>query len=165
MSHATQDSLQNLRAKIKSIRFGMLTTLNSDMSLSSRPMTQQQLDDNGTLWFFATDNTQLAQDIRNFPKINVTFANPADSVYVTTSGHAEIIKNREKEKELWNPMAAAWYPQGLDDPNLALIKFDINCAEYWDSHHNKMMQLFMMAKAAVVGERPKDIAEHEKVDF
>jgi general stress protein 26 len=143
----------------------MLTTINDDQSLSSRPMTQQALEDNGILWFFISDTSQLAIDIIRHSKINVTFANPSDSVYVSISGNAEVIKFKEKAAELWNPAVAAWFPEGLDDPHLSLIKLSIYNAEYWDSHTNKMMQIFAIAKAALVGEAPKDIGQHQKIDF
>lgn len=159
------DAIENLRSKIKTIRFGMLTTLNSDQSLSSRPMTQQQLDDNGSLWFFISDNSLLANDINQHPHINVTFAEPADSIYVAISGDAQVVKSREKAEELWSPAVAAWFPGGIDDPHLALIKLNIHTAEYWDSHSNKMLQLFAIAKAAISGEPPKDVGEHEKLNF
>jgi general stress protein 26 len=157
--------MQNLRAKIEDIRFGMMTTLNDDQSLSSRPMTQQAIDDNGTLWFFTSDDSQLARDITHHPKINVSFAKPSDNTYVTTSGEASLIKNREKATQLWNPMVSLWFPLGVDDPHLALIKFTIHEAEYWDSDSNKMLHLFAMAKAAITGEPPKDAAEHQKIQF
>ncbi|RYY75556.1 MAG: general stress protein [Gammaproteobacteria bacterium] len=165
MSEALDNSIKNLRAKIKSIRFAMLTTQNDEQSLSSRPMTQQQLDDNGILWFFVSDESQVAKDIIRQPKINVTFAEPADSIYVAISGNAEVLKYREKAVELWNPAVAAWFPEGVDDPHLSLIKFTIHTAEYWDSHTNKMLQLFAIAKAAISGHPPTDIAEHEKLDL
>jgi len=165
MSHVTEGAIKDLRSKISSIRFGMLTTINDDQSLSSRPMTQQALEDNGILWFFISDTSQLAVDITQHSKINVTFANPSDSVYVSVSGNAEVIKFKEKAAELWNPGVAAWFPEGLDDPHLSLIKLSIYNAEYWDSHTNKMMQIFAIAKAAIVGEKPKDIGQHEKIDF
>lgn len=157
--------IQNLRSRIKAIRFGMLTTLNDDQSLSSRPMTQQQLDDSGNLWFFISDNSLLAGDIKRHPHINVTFAEPANSIYVTTSGSAQVIKDRAKTEELWSPAVAAWFKEGIDDPHLSLIKFTIHTAEYWDSHSNKMQQLFAVAKAAISGEPPTDIAKHEKVNL
>lgn len=165
MAHTADSSIQNLRAKIKSIRFGMLTTLNSDKSLSSRPMTQQQLDDNGVLWFFLSDDSLLASDIKQQPNINVTFAEPNDSVYVSISGQAEVVKNREKVEELWSPAVATWFPEGIDDPHISLIKFTVHTAEYWDSHSNKMLQLFAIAKAVINGEQPKNIGEHEKLNF
>ncbi len=165
MSSPTDNPIQNLRAKIKSIRFGMLTTLNSDQSLSSRPMTQQQLDDNGVLWFFLSDTSLLARDLSQHPNINVTFAEPSDSVYVSISGKADLVKDREKAEELWSPAVAAWFPEGVNDPHLSLIKFTIHSAEYWDSPSNKMLQLFAIAKSAISGEPPKNIGEHEKLNF
>lgn len=165
MSEVIDNSIKNLRSKIQSIRFGMLTTVNDDQSLSSRPMTQQQLDDNGILWFFISDTSLLATDISRHSKINVTFAEPSDSVYVSISGHAEVIKYNEKAAELWNPAVATWFPEGLDDPHLSLIKFTIHTAEYWDSHSNKMLQLFEIARAVIGKKVPTDLGEHEKLDF
>lgn len=165
MSDTTDNSIQNLREKIKSIRFGMLTTLNSDQSLSSRPMTQQQLDDNGVLWFFLSDTSLLARDLNQYPNVNVTFAEPKDNVYVSISGRSEVVKDHEKTQELWSPEVATWFPEGIEDPHISLIKFTVHTAEYWDSHSNKMLQLFAIAKAVIRGEPPKDIGEHKKLNF
>ncbi len=165
MSHVTEGAIKDLRTKISSIRFGMLTTVNDDQSLSSRPMTQQALDDSGILWFFISDTSQLVVDILRHPKINVSFANPSDSVYVAISGYAEIIKFKEKAAELWNPAVAVWFPEGVDDPNLSLIKLSIYSAEYWDSHTNKMLQIFAIAKAAIAGHSPSGISQHQRIEF
>ncbi len=165
MSQVTEGAIKDLRSKISSIRFGMLTTLNDDQTLSSRPMTQQALEDTGILWFFTSDISQLALDLSRHPKINVTFANPPDSVYVAISGHAHVIKFKEKAAELWNPAVAIWFPEGLDDPHLSLIKVSIYNAEYWDSHSNKMLKIFSIAKAAIKGEPPTDIGEHQKIEL
>lgn len=165
MSQVTENSIKNLRSKIESIRFCMMTTISDELNFSSRPMTQQHLDDNGTLWFFTSDNCPLADDLLHHPKIGVTFSNPSDSVYIAMSGDGELIKSREKAEEFWNPLNAAWFPEGLDDPHLSLIKFNIHYAEYWDSDTNKMMKLFAMAKAALLGQQPTGIGEHEKIEF
>ena len=165
MSDLHENSVESLGAKIKSIRFCMFTTVSDDNSLSSRPMTQQALDPDGTLWIFTSDDQPLAHDISARPEVNVTFAEPSDSTYISITGDASLVKDREKFKQLWNPMVAAWYPRGLDDPHLALIKVSIHSAEYWDSDSNKMTQLFSMAKAALTGTRPKDVGHHGKVQF
>jgi general stress protein 26 len=55
-----------------------------------------------------------------------------------------------------------WFPEGLDDPELALIKVSPVNAEYWDSSSNKMVVLFSMVKAALTGTRYKE-GEHGKL--
>ena len=165
MTHINESSIKDLREKINSIKFCMFTTVNEKNGLSSRPMTQQALDDDGTLWFFTSDATEVARELTLHPTINLGFADPSNNVYLSISGEASLEKNPEKATELWNPMVAVWYPQGLSDPSLRLIKFKIHCAEYWDSHSNKMLHLFSMAKAAVTGDFPKDVGKHEKLEF
>ena len=78
---------------------------------------------------------------------------------------AKDAKDRAKAEELWNPMVKAWFPGGLDDPHLALIKVTIQSAEYWDSDASKMRQFFEMAKAAFTGDKPKELGEHGKVEL
>lgn len=165
MSNLTHGSIESLRAKIKSIRFCMFTTVNDDLSLSSRPMTQQALDDDAILWFFTSNDSDLVQNLMLHPKVNISFAEPSNNVYVSITGDAGLVKDREKAEQLWNPMVSAWYPLGVNDPSLVLIKVKIHCAEYWDSNTNKMMHIFSIAKAVITGERPKDVGEHEKLQF
>jgi len=154
------EHLAKLREQIEDIKFGMFTTVNPDNTLSSRPMTSQQIDDQGLMWFFTSDQNAFANSLAAEPSVNVTFSDPDDSLYVSVSGRAMLIKNRDKAEELWNPMVGAWFPGGLDDPHLALINVDIQSAEYWDSKSSKMMQLFAMAKGIFTGQRPTDVGDH-----
>lgn len=158
-----QEQLAALRDKVEDVRFGMFTTTNPDLSLSSRPMTSQQIDSQGQLWFFTSDESAFVKNLQAQPSVNVTFAKPEDSLYVSISGRAMLIKNREKAEELWNPMVGAWFPGGLDDPHLALINVDIRDAEYWDSASSTMTQLFAMAKGVLTGQRPTDVGEHVEI--
>lgn len=153
-----ENSIDNLREKIEPIRFCMMTTISSGASgpnLISRPMIQQALDDDGTLWFFTSDNHQLANDIDHHPIINAAFNEPDDNLYISVSGTAELVKDRTLFKKLWTPEAASWYSFGLDDPHLALLKMNVYHAELWDAAQNKMMPLF----SAVENTHSNDIAD------
>lgn len=164
-----QHSLGKLHEKISRIKFCMLTTINAQGQLVSRPMTEQSLDMDGTLWFFTTDTGEIARDLAARPNVNLSFAEPTDSLYISIAADAQLIKDREKSQQLWNPAVAVWYPQGLDDPHLFLLKCNIQLVEYWDSGSNKMHQIFPMAKAALTGERPGDAlrnsGDHGKLKF
>ena len=165
MFELVESPISKLREKIDPIQFCMMTTLSADHNLLSRPMTHQAIDDDGTLWFFTSDDSQVAEDLYRQSVINISFSNPSDNVYVSMSGDAVLIKDLQKAKQLWNPMVKTWFPLGSNDPHLSLIKFSTYSAEYWDAHTNKMVELFAMAKAAITGNRTKPKSEHVKLLF
>ena len=165
MTSYTSEQITLIADKIKSVKFGMFTTSDDTRTLTSRPLTQQQVDSEGQIWFFVTDEAAYTRDLLNNPQVNVSFAEPSDSLYVSVCGRAELLKDRAKAEELWNPIVKAWFPGGLDDPHLSLIKVTIQSAEYWDSDASKMRQFFEMAKAAITGDPPKDLGEHGKVNL
>jgi general stress protein 26 len=160
-----REQLKALRDKITDVRFGMFTTLDPDGKLSSRPMTSQKVDDAGQIWFFASDNTDFVRHLGEHPEVNVSFADTEDNLYVSIAGHAEMMRDRAKTDELWNPMSAAWFDGGKDDPHLALIRVKISSAEYWDTHSSKMTQLYALAKSALTGKAPRDLGEHRKISL
>jgi general stress protein 26 len=65
---------------------------------------------------------------------------------------------------LWNPFYKAWFPDGLDDPHLGLLRVDVEKAEYWDSPNSKVVQLAGFVKALVTGQKAKG-GDNEKVSF
>lgn len=160
--HSSQ--IADLRNRISPIRFAMFTTIDEHGKLISRPMTSQQMDAEGKLWFYTSTETDLWENIVAHPEVNLSFAEPNDNVYVSISGKAQRVVDREKIKELWNPAVQAWYPHGPDDPHVMLVKVVSDTAEYWDSSASTMVQMFNMAKAVLTGTKPAD-GEHGKINL
>ncbi len=105
-------------------------------------------------------------EVQNEQRVNLSYANPDDSRYVSVSGTARLIRDQRKAKELWNPLYKAWFPQGPGDPNLALLKVSFEKAEYWDAPSGKMVQAFAFAKALATGKRYQpEQGEHNKVEL
>jgi general stress protein 26 len=161
MTTFTKNELDELTKRIKDVKFGMFTTTDSEGRLTSRPLTSQQVDETGTMWFFVSDQEEFTRHLLNNPSVNVSFADVDDHLYVSVSGRAELTRDRAKMEELWKPSVKAWFPQGLDDPHVTLLKVSMQSAEYWDTGNSKMVTLFAMAKAAVTGKPPTDIGEHK----
>lgn len=149
-----------LSEKIGSMRFAMFTTRDASGHLVSQPMTNQQVDADGGLWFYTRSTTELWENIAHEPEVNVSFANSDDSTYVSVSGTAERVVDRAQIKALWNPMVQAWFPAGPEDEHVVLVRVMPHAAEYWDSNDSKMVRMFAMAKAAVTGSTPDVDAEH-----
>lgn len=142
------------------------TTVESDKSLRSRPMASRQADKwDGTLWFFTKKSSPKVEEVQqNLDQVNVSYSDPNKMSFVSVSGKAELVDDKTKLKELWSPYLKVFFPQGLDDPDLTLMKITANYGEYWDSPGSKMVQLYAMAKAAAT-KNPKALGENEKVDI
>jgi general stress protein 26 len=94
--------------------------------------------------------------------VNLAYSDPNTSTFVSITGTGELVRDRTKHQELWTPVLKAWFPEGLQDPQLTLLKVNVLEAEYWDASSSRMVQLFEMAKALVSGQEFKS-PEHEKI--
>lgn len=147
---------------MKDIRLAMLTTLNLDGALVSRPMTVQQVEFDGDLWFIGADDQRKTDEIAADPRVNVSFGD--SSSWVSISGTAEVVHDLAKTKQLWNPIVEAWFPDGPESPGVALIKVHATGGEYWDTPGGRVATVISFAKAKLTG-KPYDGGENETVDL
>ncbi len=142
----TQDPVVRINELIKGIEFAMLTTIRPDGSLHSCPMATQQVDRDGVVWFFSGNNTEKVEAIKTDSRVNLAYSDAGGQRYVSITGHAELVRDHVKAKELWNPLYQTWFPKGIEDPNLILLKIHILDAEYWDGAEGRMTRLPGFAK-------------------
>ena len=147
---------------IKGQRFGFLTTTTPEGKLTSRPMTLQEVEFDGDLWFFAERGADWLDHIRIAPQVNVGIG--SGGTWVSLTGQAAIVDDVAKKKELWNGGAEAWLPQGPEDPSVVLVKVDGDSAEYWDTPGGRLATAFSFVKAKATGQRI-DSGENEVVDL
>ena len=164
MHDTRQEAIEKLNELIKDIDFTMMTTIDTNGVLRSRPMSTQKSKVEDALWFFTSDETHKTDEIEKDNRVNLAYSKPDDNVYVSVSGTAEIVKERAKMEELWNPVLKAWFPKGLEDPHICLLKVDAEQAEYWDSSNSTLVQIFGFLKALATGESA-DGGENEKINL
>lgn len=136
---------------LEGIDFAMLVTV-AGGKFRSRPMSTQEMDENGDLWFFTSDETHKVDEIEADNRVLVAYSQPDENTYVSVFGRAAISRDRAKIEELWNPVHKAWFPEGIDDPHLCLLKVTIEEAEYWDSPNSKLVEIAGFVKALVTGQ-------------
>ncbi len=125
---------------IKEIRITMLTTIEPDGHVRSRPMATVLRDGfDGTLWFFTSQSSQKIVEVQEDPRVNLSYCEPLKNHYVSISGSCELVRDQECVKQYWDPFFSGLFPAGLDDPDLALLKVTIEAAEYWDAPSGTMM--------------------------
>lgn len=133
--------IAKLNELITGIEFAMLTSVHAAGQLHSRPMATQAATDDGFLWFFSPQHSSKIDEIRNDHQVNVSYADPANMRFVSVSGACELVRNRSIAAEFWRDEYKRWFPRGIDDPDLILIKVTINSAEYWDVKAGRMREL------------------------
>ncbi len=152
MKTAMQNAeMQKVADMLKDIKFAMLTSVGNDGRLRSRPMTTIDISPDGSLWFFTDEHSEKTNDLSTHPQVNVAYSDIKNDTYVSVTGRASVSQDRQQMETHWSPMLKAWFPKGLDDPNIALLKVEIESAEFWDVKSSKMTQLFDMLKAAATG--------------
>ena len=154
--------LNKVQEIIDSIEVGMLTTMQDDGDHKSRPMQTQKLDADGNLWFFSNRSSHKTEELQKHPSVNVAYADTNSQSYVSVVGKASVVDDPAIKEELWSPIAKAWFPKGLEDPELTVLKVEIKEAEYWDSSSSSMVQAYHIAKAIITGEQ-NDEGEHGEV--
>jgi general stress protein 26 len=158
--HAAQ--LKKLGEIMSGIKFAMLTTVEPDGALHSRPMTTQEVEFDGDLWFFTNVHSPKVWEADQHRQVNVSFADPNKNTYLSASGAAILVQDRAKIEELWKPLYKTFFPKGLDDPDLALLKVSVERAEYWDSAGTAIGRAINFAKAYIKKDS-SELGDHAKV--
>lgn len=149
--------LIELGKRVDGIDIVMMTTLDGDGALGSRPMAPIEMDAKGAIWFFTDLRSEKIEHLR---VVNVAFSDEGNATYVSISGRGEIHAERAHIEKLWTPFVRPWFPDGPDSTNLALLKFVPETAEYWDAPNSKMVRMFAMA-ASIIASKPIGLGEHE----
>lgn len=159
------DDLQKLRDLVKDIDFCMLTTRDDNGDLHSRPMSANgEIDHQGNLWFFTAASSHKVSEVADSPKVNVSFADPKNQHYVSITGKAKLVRDRKKIEELWKPEFKMWFPEGKDDPDVALLRVSLEKAEFWDSPSSTIGYAFSFVSSLITGEEA-DFGENKKLEF
>ncbi len=151
MSDYKDNDAKLLNDKIKGIRIAMMATAEPNGVLRSRPMATQDMEFDGDLWFFTHASAPKVDDVESHQQVNLSYAKPGDNLFVSVSGTAQLVRDRQKMQDLWKPLLKAWFPNGLEDPDLALLKVTVDSAEYWDAPSGIMGRLYVAAKGLATG--------------
>lgn len=143
------EAVQKFKKLVEEIRVCMFITNNRNENEHTRPMSAVEVDEAGTLWFFTDIRSIKVEEVSIDREVHLTFAHPGKESYLDVWGTSSISTDRALIKEKWSPVVKAYFPNGADDPNLALMKVTPTDVYYWESETGKMMQFLKMAAAAV----------------
>jgi general stress protein 26 len=125
--------LIRFRAVIGDMKIAMLTTVSADGVLRGRPVAAAQFGPAADIYFFARTSSAVVEDVRSAQNVNLGYVALDGKRFASVCGSAAIVDDRETAKTIWGPWCAAWFPRGVDDPDLALVRVRVSTVEYWES--------------------------------
>ena len=159
------EKLTKLREIIKAVDICMLTTVDENGELHSRPMSNNgDVEFDGDLWFFTYGSSLKADEVGRVPKVNASFADIKHQRYVSLTGEARVVRDRGKLEELWTPMLKAWFPDGINTPDIALLKVSAERAEYWDGSR-PIVQHIANFVTALIKKEEADLGANERLEL
>ena len=128
----------------------MFCTFTNDQ-IVSRPMSTQRIDEDGSIYFLSRKDSNKNLQIQDNHKIYLMYLDTGKQHYLSLSGAAQIVYDRNLIKDLWTPIAKAWFTEGKDDPEITVIKVSPEEGHYWDTRNGKLVSMIKIAAAAVLG--------------
>jgi general stress protein 26 len=150
------EAIEKMKALVKAEAICHFVSNLSRIPLNTRPMAVLEVDDNGNFWFFSAKDSDKNHDIHANNNVQLFFCNHGDAEYLTVFGKAWVVEDKQRIKDLWIPMAKSWFQEGVDDPQLTLIKVVPEEAYYWDTRNNKIVSMLKILTSIVSGKRPTD---------
>jgi general stress protein 26 len=117
---------------LESFDTAMMITHAGSGPLDCRPMhvAGLEVERGGPIWFLTSVESRKVVEIARDPTTLLVFQERDRALSVW--GHARVINDRDQLLRLWREPYRAWFPEGVNDPDIRLIAVEPHSAEFWD---------------------------------
>lgn len=149
MKHAehAEMSLSDLADKMAHIDIAILTTRMANGALAGRPMSNNgDVKYTGESYFFTYEETHTVEDIERDPNVGLAYQGSAklfqsSKFFVFVEGKASLVRDKASYKDHWNADLDKWFENGIDSPNIVMIKVKAEQIKFWDGMKNGSVRL------------------------
>lgn len=160
-----QTQKEKFRDLLRGFNTAVLVTHTGKNAFNARPMAIAAVDDECGLWFITSHDSAKVHEIERNTNVHVICQNGWTSC-ISLAGKATLNFDRSLINELWEPTYQAWFPKGVNDPEIVLIHVIGEQGEYWDNTGlNGVNYVYQAIKAIVTGTTPEVVEgdQHGKV--
>lgn len=147
-----KEATEKLKELAEKARICMFATELEKLPITSRPMSLQECDEEGNLWFISSTASNKNFEINEDNRVQLFFMNNSNSEYLSVYGTAYIYKDKATIEDKWSVFANAWF-EGKDDPDVSIIRVAPEETYYWDTKAGKIVTLLSFAKAIITGKK------------
>ncbi|RZM19503.1 MAG: general stress protein [Pedobacter sp.] len=151
-----EEGVKKLKELSEKASICMFCTELDKLPINTRPMSLQECDEDGNLWFISSADSNKNFEIGHDKRVQLFFMNNSNSEYLSIYGDAFIYDDKATIEDKWSPMAKAWFKEGKDDPKLTIIRVAPKETYYWDTKAGKLVSLASFAWAAISGKETTD---------
>jgi general stress protein 26 len=137
-----EENGKKLQELIEDVKTCMFTTTDDEYNVFNRPMITIKIDNEYNLWFFSNEDSKKIENVTADKHVTLVYSHPGKNTYLNIHGICTIMHDKETMYQLWVPALKSWFPDGIDDPQLCLLKVSVQEALYWDNSTSEMMPLF-----------------------
>ena len=116
------EALKKFKNLVEDIKICMFITNATASHEHTRPMATIETEDDATLWFYTDVRSIKVEEVNNQHTVHLVYAHPGKESYLDVWGSAQVITDGQQVVDKWSPIVKAWFPDGVTDPNLALVK-------------------------------------------
>lgn len=136
-----KNNLSDISSKMRKLDICMLTTQTNDGTLTSRPMSNNgDVEYDGNSYFFTFEESHTVRDIKDNPQVSLNFEGDKN-LYISLSGKAKLITNKEKLEEHWLDELKQWFPEGVNTAGIVMIHVKANRLKYWQNEEEGEVKL------------------------
>ena len=146
-----EEALAKVRELLKTLPIAFMVTV-MDGELTARPIGVvggDHADFDGSLWFITDKRSRKVRAIESGAMTTLMFQNDKEGNYLHLTGRAAVVDDRAKLEELYTTLQRTWFPKGVDDPDITLVRFDATEANSWDSHDSLVRLAVAFAKSVI----------------
>lgn len=154
--------LAELRKVLEGQDSCMLSTIDAEGLISSRPMAVQDVEFDGTLWFLADADSGKVAELERDGRASAAFSSRGQ--WAAIAGTAAVVRDAAKKRELWSTFTDAFVgDREPEDDDLVLIRLDAERGEYWTSNAGPRVLVELVRSA--LGHHEPDVGDHGGVDL
>lgn len=164
LKHSKNEKVHEIFKKMKNIKISFLNSFKNEQ-ISARPMTTFFKDeDYSNIYFISPTDSDQIDDFKSTPTATATLSDLSDNIYVECQGHISLTQSKEKIEPFWNEMTEAWFPKGITESDVTLVRLEIANIECWDSSGSTLYKAINLITSRLTNTKP-DFGNKEQVSL
>src|SRR5690606_8560469 len=115
---SSQEAIEKLKQLVDNIDICLFATDIQNGQMNVAPMSRQEVDDQGMIWFLANAESHTCKNIEQDNKVVLNFAKTSDYQFLSVTGTATVNRDQARIDKYWNKMMEAWFEKGKEDPSI-----------------------------------------------